>query len=139
MKIDKELIMWREETQNILLVDDEEDVLKTLSKLLDFWNIKWEKANRGETAIRKVKQTDFDIILLDINLPDMNGIEVLKKIRGITDQTQVIMISGMSHLEHVRAALHEGAYDYLVKPWDIEDLELTMSRAIEYKQLLSKH
>ena len=130
--------MWKDRSGKILLVDDEGSILETLSKQMDSWGFGWMKASSGQMALRKVSETDFDLILLDINMPDMNGISVLKEIRATNEVTQVIMISGLSQMEHVRTALRDGAYDYLVKPWDADDLELTIRRALAYRHLLAE-
>jgi putative nucleotidyltransferase with HDIG domain len=103
---------------------------------MDSWNFRWEKASSGQMALGKVSETDFDLVLLDVNMPDMDGISVLKEIHLINEETQVVMISGLSQIENVRSALRDGAYDYLVKPWDIDDLELTIRRALAYQHLL---
>jgi putative nucleotidyltransferase with HDIG domain len=130
------MIMCKDLTGNFLLVDDEDAVLRTLSKQIDFWGYRCEKADNGHTALEKISETEYDLIFLDINLGDMSGLEVLEEFRKSDDLTQVIMISSLNQPEYLRSALREGAFDYIVKPWGINDLRDTIIRALEHRQFL---
>lgn len=130
------MVVFNESPGQFLLVDDEGDVLKMLSKQLDFWGYKYEKVNSGQAALEKMSETDYDLVFLDINLGDISGFDVLEEFRKTNDLTQVIMISSLNQTKYLRSALREGAFDYIVKPWDITDLGDTISRALEYRQYL---
>ena len=129
--------MYNDSIGSFLLIDDEDAVLKTLSKQLDFWGYKYEKVDSGRAALVKMSETDYDLVFLDINLGDMSGFEVLEEFHKTNDLTQVIMISSLNQTEYLRTALREGAFDYIVKPWGIKDLRDTISRALEYRQFLA--
>ena len=120
-----------------LLVDDEDCILNTLSKQLNFWGYRCEKADSGQAALEKISETDYDLVFLDMNLEDMSGLEVLEEFHKINDLTQVIMITGLSQIEYLRSAIREGAFDYIVKPWNLSDLRDTIIRALEYRQFLA--
>lgn len=128
--------MSKDPTRNFLLVDDEDAVLLTLSKQLDFWGYSYEKANSGQAALIKMSETEYDLIFLDINLQDMSGLEVLEELHETNELTQVIMITSVNHTEYLRSAFREGVFDYIVKPWSIGDIRDTIIRALEYRQFL---
>ena len=130
------MVVYKDSPGRFLLVDDENSVLQMLSKQLDFWGYKYEKVDSGQTALVKMSENDYDLIFLDINLGDISGFEVLEEFRKTNDLTQVIMISSLNQTKYLRSALREGAFDYIVKPWGIEDLKETISRALEYRQFL---
>lgn len=129
--------MCKDPTGNFLLVDDEDAVLQTLSKQLDLWDYKYEKADSGRAALGKISENEYDLIFLDYNLGDMSGVDVLEEFRKTNDLTQVIMITGLNQTEYLRSAIREGAFDYIVKPWGIGDLKETISRALQHKKSLA--
>ncbi len=129
--------MVKDSTGSFLLVDDEDAVLETLSKQINFWGYKCEKANSGQAALEKMSETDFDLIFLDYNLGDMSGLEVLEEFRRTNDLTQVIMITSLNQAEYLRSAMKKGAFDYIVKPWSITDLRDTIIRALDYSKFLT--
>lgn len=130
--------MIKDSAGSFLLVDDENAVLGTLSKQINFWGYRCEMANSGQTALEKIAKSNFDLIFLDYNLGDMSGLEVLEEFRRTNDLTQVIMITSLNQTEYLRSAIQKGAFDYIVKPWAIGDLRDTIIRALEYKQFLTQ-
>jgi len=130
------MVIYNDTPGKFLLVDDESSVLDILSKQLDFWGYKYEKVNSGRSALAKVSETDYALILLDINLGDMSGLEVMKQFKKNNHLAPVIMISSLNQTGYLRSAIRRGAFDYIVKPWSIGDLKDTISRALEYRQLL---
>jgi two-component system response regulator HydG len=107
----------------ILLVDDEEPFVMNLAKLLKFRGFEVDTAFTGVQALEKVKREDpFHVMVLDVKMPAMDGIEVLKESKKISPQTEVLMLTGHATLETGIQAMREGAFDYLMKPCDIEDL-----------------
>ena len=121
--------------QRILIVDDEQNILDSLSLILTYNNYDVDTCLEGFTAIEKVKSFDYDLILLDIKMPRMDGIEVLEKIMEINKDNVVIMISGHGNIETAVEATKKGAYNFLQKPLpDLHELKLTIKNAIEYKK-----
>jgi DNA-binding NtrC family response regulator len=111
----------------ILLVDDDEEALETLSDILQEKGFRTESAKTGKEALAKAKEQFFNIVLLDIKLPDMSGIEVLKALRGKHLSTMTIMITANATVQNAIDANNFGAGAYILKPIDPE----TLFRAIK--------
>ncbi len=119
----------------LLIVDDEQSIIDSISMVLGNENYEIEGCLNGVLAIQKVKSTEYDLILLDIKMPKMDGIEVLDKIMEINKCNVVIMISGHGTIETAVEATKKGAYNFLQKPLpDLHELKLTIKNAIEYKK-----
>lgn len=118
----------------ILIVDDEQNILDVLRLVLSSERHKIETSLNGFTAIEKVKREKFDLVLLDIKMPKMDGLEVLEKIMEIDNRIIVIMISGHGTFETAVEATKRGAYNFIQKPPDLEELKLTIRNALEYKK-----
>lgn len=103
---------------NILVVDDEEGIRKSLSSYLQMEGYTADTAGNGEEAIDKLKNAKFNIILLDINMPVMDGLEALQKIKAIDFSIQVIMMTAYSTFDKTMKSLEYGATDYILKPFD---------------------
>ncbi|MCD6396777.1 MAG: response regulator [Spirochaetaceae bacterium] len=129
--------MAKDSVGSFLLVDDEDAVLRALSKQIGFWGYRYEKARTGQVALAKISENDYDLIFLDYNLGDMSGLEVLEEFRRTNDLTQVIMITSLNQAEYLRSAIQKGAFDYIVKPWSITDLRDTIIRALDYRKFLT--
>ena len=106
----------------VLLVDDEEDFLESLSRRLETRGLKVTGATRGEEAVKLVDHQDFDAIILDLAMPGMDGLETLKRIREKAPESEIIMLTGHSSIKSSVEAMKLGAEDYLEKPFDINDL-----------------
>ncbi len=106
----------------VLLVDDEEPFVRGMSRLLKFRGFEVSTALNGEEAVDAIKQRGFDVVVLDIKMPGMDGIETLGEIKKLEPETEVIMLTGHASLSSGAQALRKGAYDYLMKPCDPEDL-----------------
>lgn len=106
----------------VLLVDDEEAFVRGMARLLKFRGIEVSTALNGQEAVDAVKQSGFDVVVLDIKMPGMDGIETLGEIKKFAPDTEVIMLTGHASLSSGAQALRKGAYDYLMKPCDAEDL-----------------
>ncbi|HAX47966.1 MAG TPA: Fis family transcriptional regulator, partial [Bacteroidetes bacterium] len=98
-----------------------------------------ERAFNGPTGIEKFKETAPDLVLLDIRMPKMDGIEVLQELRKIDKQSIVIMISGHGNIETAVQTTKLGAYDFISKPFDVERLKLTIQNGLNYKKLLAEN
>jgi DNA-binding NtrC family response regulator len=107
---------------DILLVDDEEKFLKVLSQRMEGRGLKVDTSTTGEDALNKVKEKDFDAIVLDLAMPGMSGLETLKRIRSENPDVQIIMLTGHGSVEKGVEAIKEGAVDFLEKPADIEKI-----------------
>jgi two-component system, OmpR family, response regulator len=106
----------------VLLVDDEEDFRTTLAKRLLKRKLEVTEAESGRSAINLLKQGPFDVVVLDVRMPGMDGIETLKQIKVINPQVEVIMLTGHASVESGIEGMRLGAFDYLMKPCDINDL-----------------
>jgi CheY-like chemotaxis protein/CBS domain-containing protein len=116
----------------VLLVDDEEPFVKNMARILKVRGFDVSTALDGYEAMNAVKRTGgFDVVVLDIKMPGMDGIEVLGEIKKRAPDTEVIMLTGHATLESGVQAMRKGAYDYLMKPCDIEDLVAKIREAYE--------
>lgn len=113
----------------VLVVDDEQDAVELLQEFLVAKGYEVLAAYDGEEALRKVKEERPHLVLLDIRMPKMNGLEVLRRIREIDQEVGVIMVTAVNEEETGRQALQMGAFDYIVKPLDLKYLE----RSLWYK------
>lgn len=110
----------------ILVVDDEEEVRKLLSRFFVAKGYQLLATGTAEKAIAILENEKVDAVLLDINLPATNGLEALRKIRASWPELPVLMISGQQEEDVAKATLEEGAFDYVVKPFDFDYLERTV-------------
>jgi DNA-binding NtrC family response regulator len=120
----------------VLLVDDEEQFLDVLSQRLGTRGIDAETSTSGEEALVKIKNRNFDAIVLDVMMPGMGGIETLKRIRKEYPELQIIMLTGRGSVDKAVEAMKEGAIDFLEKPADINKLMDKISEAKEKRVLL---
>jgi signal transduction histidine kinase len=119
----------------VLVVDDEESVALTIQAILTLDGHDVMAVTTGADAIRLLNERQFDIVLTDLRLGDMDGIDVLREVQRTSPETASIMLTGYASLESAVAALRSGAYDYLMKPSDVDELRSTVNRAIERRQL----
>ena len=120
----------------VLVIDDDRKILDLISKVLKKYKFDLYTASGGDQAIELFKKEDPSIILADINMPDISGIEILKIIKKTSPITQVIVISGVGTTTDVIEALRLGASDYLVKPFNIDLLIYTVIRCVERYELI---
>ncbi|MDL1893036.1 sigma-54-dependent Fis family transcriptional regulator, partial [Sphingobacteriales bacterium CHB3] len=121
---------------NLLIVDDEE-YLRTLleNELGDSDEFTVDTAADGSQAINKIQQKVYDVLLLDIKMPRVSGIEVLQFVQEYSPTTQVIILTNYADIKTAIQTIKMGAYDFLAKPYDIDELFNTIHRAIERKEL----
>lgn len=115
----------------ILIADDEEDIRWILETSLKKSGFKVECAENGEDAVRKACEEHYSLILLDINMPDMNGFEVLNHLRDRGVDSPIIFITAQNTVSNAIDSIQLGAYDYLTKPFDLEEVKLFAERAIK--------
>jgi DNA-binding NtrC family response regulator len=120
----------------VLLVDDEEQFLDVLSQRLGTRGINAETSTSGEEALVKIKNRNFDAIVLDVMMPGIGGIETLKRIRKEYPELQIIMLTGQGTVGKAVEAMNEGAMDFMEKPADINKLMDKISEAKEKRVLL---
>jgi two-component system, NtrC family, nitrogen regulation response regulator GlnG len=119
--------------KNILLVDDDRDVSLSLANLFDTEKFKFNFLEDGtEVSSFLNEHNEVDLVLLDVNLPSLSGLEVLKQIKTVKEHLPVVMISGFVSTENAMEAMREGAYEYLTKPFEIEKLIDTVNKACGY-------
>jgi two-component system response regulator HydG len=121
--------------QSILIVDDDPAHRLMLKKLLGGWSFDVYEADDGSMAIEKVSQRAFDLILMDIRMLKVSGIEALEQIKVINPAIPVIIMTAYASVETAVNALKKGAYDYLTKPLDFEELKIAIGRATEHSGL----
>ncbi|KKL74479.1 hypothetical protein LCGC14_2064470, partial [marine sediment metagenome] len=122
----------------VLAVDDEEPFRRLLKKELTRKGFLLETASEGETALGMIEANTFDVVLLDILMPGMDGISLLKKINGTASPPRIIVLTGKATVETAVEAMKNGAYDYMTKPFKLDELELALKRAYEFKRLSIK-
>jgi DNA-binding NtrC family response regulator len=115
----------------VLLVDDEAELVYTLAERLVFRGIDAAAITDGNAVIKILEQREYDIVILDVIMPGINGIELLKTIKQNYPKIQVLLQTGRGSTEEMKEGLREGAFDYLVKPVDIDTLIEKMDLAIE--------
>jgi len=113
----------------ILIVDDEKDFVKTLSERLTIRDYDVTESYSGEDAMDKIKHYLFDVVILDVLMPGTDGIAVLKEIKAIKPLTEVIMLTGHATVETAIEGMKLGAYDYLMKPCETDELIVKINKA----------
>jgi len=119
----------------ILIVDDEKNIRLTLSQALETLGAEIDTAANGEEALAKLKGREFGLILLDIRMPGMDGMEVLRLVREIRPDIRIIMITAYGTIESAVEALKLGAVDFLQKPFDPEEIRELVSRVMDRDKL----
>ena len=106
----------------ILIVDDEKEFVEVLAERLALRDYDVTTSFSGKDAVEKLKQLNFDVVILDVLMPDMDGVETLKRIKGLKPLTEVIMLTGNATVETAINGMKLGAYDYLMKPCKDDEL-----------------
>jgi two-component system nitrogen regulation response regulator NtrX len=123
---------------NILIIDDEKAIRKTLSEILSYEGYKIDESGDGEEGFRKFREKEYDVILCDIKMPRMDGIEFLEKAKESNPDIPIIMISGHGTIETAVEAVKKGAYDYISKPPDLNRLLITIRNAMDKTSLVAE-
>ena len=113
----------------ILLVDDEEQFVETLAQRLETRGFVVDTALNGDRCLEILQQKEMDVVILDVQMPGRSGIDTLKEIRRLRPLTEVIMLTGHATVETAIEGMKLGAYDYLLKPTEIEDLVAKITKA----------
>jgi two-component system nitrogen regulation response regulator NtrX len=123
---------------HILIIDDERSIRNTLKEILEYEKFTVELAEHGAEGLEKYKSGHFDIVLCDIKMPEMDGLEVLEKIFQEEGDAQVIMISGHGNIDNAVEAIKKGAYDFIEKPLDLNRLLITIRNALDKTTLITE-
>lgn len=118
----------------ILVVDDEEAIRNTLNDYFTAIGYEVVEAGDGEDALRKFVPGKFDCVISDLFMPGMNGIELIKQIRLLDADVVFLLITGFPGNDSAISAMKEGAYDYLTKPFHMEDIQLKVERALNVRK-----
>ena len=125
-------------SRKILIVDDEEIVLRSCTRILGGDDNEVEAVQDGLEALRKIEESHYDILILDIMMPKIDGLEVLRRVKEMHPDIDIIMITGLSQIKTAVQAMKLGAFDYLPKPFDPDELKLVVERAFERRQRLKE-
>ncbi len=126
--------------EKVLIVDDEDSIRSLFVEALEELGYRCDVAGNGLECLEKFYRVkDYDVVLLDIQMPKLNGIETLKKLKAYSPDLSIIMVSASRDIENVRAALKEGAYDYVFKPFNVNDVDTVIRRAIERSNLIKSN
>ncbi|MBN8675180.1 MAG: sigma-54-dependent Fis family transcriptional regulator [Chitinophagales bacterium] len=123
---------------DILIIDDEKAIRKTLTEILSFEGYKIDEAADGEEGLKKFKEKAYDVVLCDIKMPKLDGIEFLQKAGESNPDVPIIMISGHGNIETAVEAVKKGAYDYISKPPDLNRLLITIRNAMDKSSLVTE-
>ncbi len=122
----------------VLIIDDEQSIRNTLKEILEYESYKVDEAKDGEEGIKKMIDTKYDIVLCDVKMPKLNGIEVLEKAKSIGLSGEFIMISAHGTIDTAVDATKKGAFDFIPKPPDLNRLLVTLRNALEKKELVKE-
>jgi DNA-binding NtrC family response regulator len=119
------------EQTRILVIDDDENITKVVAAILKDQGYAIDIANTGNEAILKTRSNHYDVMLVDIRLPDMEGTEVITKIKDTTPKIRKIIVTGYPTLQNAVTAVNRGADAYIIKPFDVEKMLTTIKEQIE--------
>ena len=123
---------------NILIIDDEKPIRRTVAEILEFEKYKVDQAEDGEQGLNMIKSKKYDLVLCDIKMPKMDGIDVLIEVQKMDEIVPMVMISGHGTIETAVDALKKGAFDYISKPPDLNRLLVTVRNALEKNILVEE-
>lgn len=122
----------------ILIVDDDKSIRKTLRDILEFEKYEVDEAADGLECIVKIKQQSFDVIIMDVKMPRMDGMEAIEKVQNLSPDTPVVMISGHGNIDTAVEAVKKGAFDFIQKPPDLNRLLITLRNALDKSCLITE-
>lgn len=122
----------------ILIIDDEKSIRNTLKDILEYEKYVIDEAEDGESGLAKIKANKYDLVMCDIKMPKMDGLDVLKQTIAVGIETPMVMISGHGTIETAVEAIKNGAFDFISKPFDLNRLLITVRNAIDKKELVQE-
>jgi DNA-binding NtrC family response regulator len=123
---------------SILIIDDEKAIRKTLAEILSFEGYKIDEAADGEEGLKRFSEKNYDLVLCDIKMPKLDGIEFLERAKMVHPDVPIIMISGHGNVDTAVEAVKKGAFDYISKPPDLTRLLITLRNAIDKQELVTQ-
>jgi len=126
-------------TARILIVDDERTIRESLELLLNEEKFETQTASNGRDALNILQQTSFDILITDLKMPEMDGLTLVRKCQTLCPDTSIIIITAYGSLDSAIEALRSGAFDYILKPFDLEDVLLKIRRLVRQKELIREN
>ncbi|MCK4386043.1 MAG: response regulator, partial [candidate division Zixibacteria bacterium] len=124
---------------SILVIDDKDSMRQMLSKTLELEGYEVEAAKDGERGLEKAKEKRYDLVLADLKLPKMDGLEVLSTLKELDPEVAVIMMTAYGTIESAVKSMKEGAFDFVTKPFDTDHLNVLIKRALENRRLLAEN
>lgn len=121
----------------ILIVDDEMPIRRTLREILEFEQYDVDEATDGLECLAKIQKEKYDVVIMDIKMPKMDGIEALERLQILSPETPVVMVSGHGNIETAVDAVKKGAFDYISKPPDLNRMLITIRNAMEKADLVN--
>jgi DNA-binding NtrC family response regulator len=121
--------------RNVIIVDDDPDVLSMLERLLKKLEYNPYVAKNGEEAIQIIDRNKIDVVVSDLVMPEMDGMELLKRVKSRKGDIPFVMITGHPTIETAVEAIKKGAYDYITKPFQVEEVQIKIDRALEKRGL----
>lgn len=122
----------------VLIVDDEMPIRRTLKEILEFEKFKVDEACDGLECLVQLKKSQYDVILMDIKMPKMDGMEALERVQTLAPDTPVVMISGHANIDTAVEAVKKGAFDFISKPPDLNRLLITVRNALDKSSLITE-
>ena len=122
--------------QRVLVVDDEEIVVRSCLRALEGGDFDVEAARSGGEALKRIEERAIDVVVLDIMMPQIDGMEVLQRVKEAHPEIEVVMVTGLSQVDTAVRSMKLGAFDYLPKPFDPDELKQVVERALERRRLL---
>lgn len=123
----------------ILITDDDPDVRELLMEAVRGWGYQVSVAKDGEDALTKLKMEKFHIVITDLMMPRLDGLLLLQRINELDSEIQVIMITGYATIETALKAIQSGAYDYIAKPFRLDELMIVIKKACEWRRINSQN
>ena len=127
--------MSKQQKSRLLLVDDSLALTRVYKEYLKPMSVSVSSVIEGGQGLEQIEETDPDVVLLDLNLPDMNGLELLEKLSGLPQYPTVVVITALGTVDTAVEAMRAGAFDFLQKPFDAERLRITVRNALEKQDL----
>ena len=125
------MILSKKYDANILVVDDDKELADNFVEYLTKLGYRSSPAYSGKEGLTKFQQGDFQLVITDLVMPDMDGMELLEAVRRLDSRVVVMVITGYGTIESAVEAIKKGAYDFIPKPFQMEELEVIVSRALE--------
>ena len=122
----------------ILVIDDERSIRNTLKDILEYEKYEVDQAEDGNKGIELIRSAEYDVVLCDIKMPGLDGIEVLERVVVLTPDTPVVMISGHGNIDTAVESIKKGAFDYIEKPLDLNRLLITIRNAMDKSNLVTE-